>query len=182
MLYCKIWNRNVFFLQIDNKQKLQETLTTLMISEEESARRTRWLDTFVIASATHYACWHTPHLKQLLSTGQPCCLSAVINGKSLKNGKYIRETFEKKGYWKHSCSEWGHCWISCSFFTSVSNHPRCFVSQESWDLSLKRKLLLQQPHPTLQTSKQPSRVCASLCVRELQECWHNWIKRHSCWT
>lgn len=72
-------------------------------------------DTCIIGSTIHYACRHTPHLK-------PCCQQESLAAcqpwlmwSPSKTGEKHQRNFQEKGYQKHNCSEWEHCWISYSF-------------------------------------------------------------------
>lgn len=140
------------------KSVVHLNICSSVVIDQGSSLWTRWLDTRFTASTMRYARRRARSAFETLpSTGKPRCLSAMINAKSLKNRGNAseklpaRKVTEKK---KHDCSGWGRCWIPYSFFPPhlSPDHPRCFVSQELWDLSLMRKLLLQQPHPALQAS------------------------------
>lgn len=69
---------------------------TSVISAQESVQWTRWLDTCIIAAAIYYACRHTPHLKHCRQQESLCCLSTVINVKSLKNSGNTSEKLSRE--------------------------------------------------------------------------------------
>lgn len=72
-----------------------------------------------------------------------------------KAGEIHQRNFWEKAWQKPPQLLWTRMWlIQC--FPSVPSHLRGFVSQELWDLSLLRKLILQQTQPVLHTPFQPS--------------------------
>lgn len=86
-----------------------------VISDQESLPWTRWLDTCIIASAIHYACRHIPHLKHCRQQESLAACQPWLMWSPSKTGEIHQRNFQEKGYRKHNCSEWGHCWISYSF-------------------------------------------------------------------
>ncbi len=69
----------------------------------------------IIASTIHYACRHTPHLKHCRQQESLAACQPWLMWSPSKTGEIHQRNFQEKGYRKHNCSEWGHCWISYSF-------------------------------------------------------------------
>lgn len=103
----------------------------------------------------------------LLSTLPCCCLSTMINVKSLKNSKIHQRNFHEKGYRKHNSSEWGPCWISYSFAHLSPIIPDASLHKNYETFLLQRNCFNSNLIPLLGLlSSHPE--CMDLCVSAIQ--------------
>ncbi len=84
-----------------------------VISDQESS--VYEMTMCIIASAIHYACRHTPRLKQCLQQESLAACQPWLMWSPSKTGEIHQRNFQEKGYQEHNCSEWGHCRISYRF-------------------------------------------------------------------
>lgn len=112
-----------------------------------SSGRYDWVRCF-IASAFHRARRHTPHLTRCRQQESLAACRPWLMWRLSKNRGNTSEKLSRERLPKNTIVSWMRTLRFPPHLSS--NHPRCFVSQELWDLSLVRKLLLQQPHPALQ--------------------------------